>query len=299
MKKYAILLLISLLLMVSLVQVNASDKITVSSKTFTEQLLLGNMTVMILEDRGYTVEDKVGLGPTSMLRPAIKEGSIDLFWQYTGTTLTLVMKENKLTNSKEAYRQVKDWDQKNNDIIWLEYAPANNTYCLIARQNWAEQNNINTISDLANFVKNNPGKVKMATDANFYERPDGLKTLQKRYDFKFGESNLVFLETGLTYNALKNGNVDVAMGFGTDGRIEAFDLTVLKDDKNMFPVYNPAPIVRKDILEQYPGIKEPLEELAGYLDTKTLQKLNKRVDVDGESVKDVAKDFLQKKGLLD
>lgn len=299
MKKTTIILLILALFTLTLTSTTvAEEKITVSSKAFTEQLILGNMTTILLENNGFPVENKIGVGATSLLRPALKEGSIDIYWEYTGTLLTVVMEEEEINIPEKAYKKVKEWDLENNSIVWLDYAPANNTYGIMVRKDWASETGIKSISDLAKYVNNHPGRIRFATDVEFYERPDGLSTVEEKYDFKFGESNLTFLEIGLTYNALKNSNVDAAMGFGTDGRIKAFDLLILKDDKSVFPVYNPAPTVRREILEQYSGIKKPLKELAELLDTGTLRHLNQRVDVNKETPEDVARNFLRENGLI-
>jgi len=298
MKKVTILLLVMALLIMVPVHTAANDKVIVSSKSYTEPLLLGNMTVMLLKDAGTPVKDKVGLGPTSILRKAMKDGSIDLHWEYTGTVLTVIMKRDFIKNSEEAFQKVKKWDLKNNNYAWLDYAEANNSYCLVVREEWAKKQDINSISDLADYVKKNSNKAKIAVDMHFYERPDGLHGLEEKYNFKFRELNVVTMEIGLTYSALKNKQVDIAMAYGTDGRIVAFDFRKLEDNKNFFPVYNPAPVIRKKMLKKYPQVETILQSLTTKLDTETLQDLNKRVDVDGESVNKVAEDFLKKNGLL-
>ncbi|MFW5996049.1 MAG: glycine betaine ABC transporter substrate-binding protein [Halanaerobiaceae bacterium] len=297
MKKIILFTLIMLVVFGMTVQA-AETEITVSSKAFTEQLILGHMTLELLEEEGFPVKDEIGVGATDLLRPAMQDEEIDLYWEYTGTALTVVMEEDEITDSEKAFEKVKKWDEENNDIAWLDYASANNTYGIMVRENWGQEKDIETISDLADYIDDRPNSVSMATDTEFYERPDGLSMVEDKYEFKFGENNLTFLEIGLTYGALDEKEVDAAMGFKTDGRIEGFDLRMLEDDKNVFPVYNPAPTVRQEILDEHPGIKEPLAELAESLDTETLRNLNQKVDVDEEEPEEVAIDHLEEEGLI-
>lgn len=141
--------------------------------------------------------------------------------------------------------------------------------------------------------------IRMGTNVEFLEREDGLPALEKAYGFEFNREALVTMKTGLTYEALKNEKIDVAMGFATDGRIAAFDLVNLVDDKKFFPVYNPAPTIRSEVLEAYPGLAEDINKLPPLLDNDTLIELNKRIDVDGMEPREVAAEFLREKGLLE
>ncbi len=139
---------------------NAEEKdgpeIAVASKPWTEQLILGHMTIKLLENHGYPVEDRTSLGETAVLRPAIESGEIDLYWEYTGTTLMTTMGyEEEIIESEEAYQTVKEWDRENNNIIWLDYASANNTFCLLMKEEKAEERRIETISDLAEYINQN------------------------------------------------------------------------------------------------------------------------------------------------
>ena len=128
--------------------------IAVASKPWTEQLILGHMTIKLLESHGYPVEDRTSLGETAVLRPAIESGEIDMYWEYTGTTLMTTMGyEEEIIESEEAYQTVKEWDAENNNIIWLDYAEANNTFCLLMKENKAEEMGIEKISDLEEHIK--------------------------------------------------------------------------------------------------------------------------------------------------
>jgi osmoprotectant transport system substrate-binding protein len=158
---------------------------------------------------------------------------------------------------------------------------------------------IKTISDLSEYVKNHPDKVKFGCNAEFYGREDGYPALEKAYDLQIKEGNIIKMNIGLLYKAIKEDEVNVTVGFKTDGRIEAYDLVSLKDNKQFFPVYNPAPVVRKEVIEKYPGLKDVFAELKPVLDLETIRKLNYRVDIEHDSAKDAAKNWLQEEGLIE
>ncbi len=301
MKKVLIVLLI-MMLVVSLAGCGGgSDEkpvIKIASKPWTEQLILGSMTIQYLEAKGYEVEDRTGLGETAVLRPAIHSDEIDMYWEYTGTALMVNMKEEVVTDSVECYDMVKAWDEETNNIQWLDYALANNTYTLMMRNEDTQEKGIQTITDLAEYIKAG-NEVRLGSNIDFIERPDGLDGLEAKYNIKFNRDLISSMEVGLTYEALKNDQLDVAMGFGTDGRIAAMNFTTLEDDEAFFPVYNPAPIVRKEILEAYPDLEADLNQLPALLGEKVLQELNKKVDVDGLEPEEVAEAFLKEHNLID
>ncbi|MDM8533245.1 glycine betaine ABC transporter substrate-binding protein [Clostridiaceae bacterium HSG29] len=301
MKKNIIIILVVVIALFS-IGCSAKDSelpaIKVSSKAWTEQLTLGSMTLQYLEAKGYEVEDRTGLGETPMLRPAIQSGEIDLYWEYTGTTLMVNMKSDVVTDSKECYEMVKKWDAETNNITWLDPANANNTYILMVREDFAKEKNLATVSELADYIKAG-NEIRLGAGIEFVERPDGIKGLETLYDFKFDRDLLSSMAIGITYEALKNGQVDVAMGFGTDGRIISMNFNVLEDNLKFFPVYNPAPIVRSEILEQYPDLESDLNKLPALLTGEVLQELNRRVDVDGLEPEEAAEEFLRANGLID
>ncbi len=274
--------------------------ITVSSKAWTEQFILGSILLELLEAKGYPVEDQLGLGETPTLRPALKSGQIDMYWEYTGSILVPEMGVEDITEAEEAFNMVKEWDREENDIEWLDYAPANNTYTLMMKEERAKSLGIETISDLAKYINDEAGDLVLITNIEFFERKeDGVPGVESVYGFEFDRGKMEFVTTGLTYDALKNDNGDVAMGFATDGRIPAFGFINLRDDKGFFPIYNPAPTVRPEIVEAYPEIPDIIREVSERLDDETLAELNKRVDMDREEPEDVAHDFLVELGLID
>jgi osmoprotectant transport system substrate-binding protein len=272
--------------------------ITVGSKEFTEQIILGKMTVLALENAGFQVDEQTNLGGTAVNREALENGDIDMYWEYTGTAwLTHLGHENAITNSQEAYDKVKAEDAQNG-LVWLDMAPFNNTYTLMMQQTQAQDLGIVSISDLANYI-NGGGDASLCTDQEFYARPDGFKGVEDLYGFHFDESQVILMDPGLTYKALQDGQCSSAMGFATDGRIAAFGFVNLVDDKAFFPVYNPAPVVRKEVLDANPSIADALNPIAQSLTTDKMTDLNKQVDIDGKEPADVACSYLMSEGFLE
>ena len=278
----------------------AADKeLTIGSKEFTEQRILGNIMIVLLESKGFTTVDKTGLGGTLVARKALENDQIDCYMEYTGTALlTFLDYEEPITDPQECYETVKKEDLKKNDLVWLPYMSFNNTYCLLMKADQAKKMGIKTLSDLADAVNKDPDKIDFALNAEFYARPDGYRPLQKAYDFKFPRRNIKKMQSGLIYTALKDGQIDVGLGFATDGRIKGFDLVVLEDDKNYFPVYNPAPVVKKATADKYPELSDIFKALGEKLDTKAMTDLNYQVDIEHKDVKQAATDFLKGAGLL-
>jgi osmoprotectant transport system substrate-binding protein len=274
-------------------------KITIGGKNFTEQYILPQLAKALLEKHGFQVEIKTGL-PTNMARKALLAGELDLYYEYTGTAYTVFYKQDDpkiMSDPQAVYKWVKKKDA-NKGLVWLPPVKMNNTYTLMMKKPEAEKLGISSISDLAAYVKKNPKKLIVGIGTEFWNRPDGYKKLAKDYGLKVPIDNIKRMSLGLAYQALKDGQIDVGMGFATDGRIAAFNFVNLKDNKHFFPVYNPAPVVRKKVLDKYPEIKKILEPLAEKLDTSEMQAMNKAVDVDHQSEAHVAKAWLKKKGLL-
>ena len=273
-----------------------ASSIVVGGKGFTEQLLLAEITGQYLTSKGYDVELKTGMG-SSLVRKALENKQIDLYWEYTGTAF-LNYHKNKFANQpgNEIYDAVKAKDAEAG-IVWLNASAANNTYALAVRQADAEAKGIKTLEDLAAKL-NGGNKLLLGCNIEFYKRDDGLKPLQKAYGFEFPRSDIKRMDTGLVYKALKDGNVDVGLVFATDGRIPAFNFVVLKDTKNYFPAYAITPTVRKETLDANPNLAKYLNTLSGLFNDATMSRLNATVDVDKKSVSEVAKGFLKAQGLL-
>ncbi|HZG70020.1 MAG TPA: glycine betaine ABC transporter substrate-binding protein [Chondromyces sp.] len=275
---------------------DSKGKIVVGGKDFTEQHILTKMTTIYLKEKGYEVEEASSMGST-VARSALENGQLDVYWEYTGTALLVYLKEPVETNPDKAYQKVKEMDQKNG-LTWLNKSDFNNTYALLMRQADAEKLGVKSISDLAKLVKKDPNKLKFATNSEFYARADGLKALEKKYAFSFPAKSVTKMDTGLLYNSLKEGQVDVTVGFATDGRIKGFNLVVLEDDQQFFPAYNGAPVAREEILKEHPEVKDLLNEMADRLNAETMNDLNYRVDVKHEDVNKVATEWLTEEGLL-
>ncbi len=278
------------------VQTAWAASIVVGGKGFTEQLLLAEITGQYLTSKGYDVELKTGMG-TSLVRKALENNQVNLYWEYTGTAF-LSFHKNKFANqpAEEIYAAVKAKDAKAG-IVWLNASAANNTYALAVRQADAESKGLKTLEDLATKL-NSGDKLILGCNIEFYKRDDGLKPLQKKYGFKFPRSDVKRMDTGLVYKALKDGNTDVGLVFATDGRIPAFNFVVLKDTKNYFPAYAITPTIRKETLDANPDLAEHLNTLSGLFNDTTMSALNAEVDVDKKSVNEVAKSFLKAKGLI-
>jgi osmoprotectant transport system substrate-binding protein len=272
-----------------------SAELIVGGKDFTEQFIVAEMTKQLLESKGHQVEKKDGMG-TNIVRAALEGGEVDLYWEYTGTSLVTFNKVTDQLTPEETYAKVKELDGAKG-LVWLAPSRANNTYALAIRKDNPKTEGITTLSDLA--AAYNEGKdLLMGATAEFPKREDGLIGLEKRYDFKAGRANVRPMEIGLVYPALVNGDVDVATVGATDGRIAAMNLGVLEDDKNFFPNYALVPVVRKETLDANPELKDTLESLSTKLDDATMQRLNGQVDVEKKSVEEVAKNYLTEAGLI-
>ncbi len=271
-------------------------EIIVGSKTFTEALLLGELTYQYLEAEGYPVENKVGLGELAVVRPALESGEINMYWEYTGTVLIAVMEEEPSYNEEECYNTVKEWDAENG-IVWLPYAEYQSTYCIPARREIAEKYNLETISDLVEQIKKGE-KIRLAGFQEWVERSDGLQHVEEVYDFEYPRDQVSMLAMFMGLEAMKEGEVDVCISNTIEPRIKAYDLVVLEDDKNCFPVYNPAPLVKQEIIDAYPELEEVMQKLTDELTEDAINDMCAAVDVDKKSVEQVAKDFLTEKGLI-
>jgi osmoprotectant transport system substrate-binding protein len=274
----------------------AAQTIVVGGKSFTEQQIMTAMTVELLKAKGFNPDRKAGMG-SAAVRAALENGQVDVYWEYTGTGLGVFNKiPDKFSSAEEAYKRIKEVDAPKG-IVWLNMSPVNNTYAFAMNRDQAQKLNIVTMSDLAKAVKGG-AKLTFASNAEFYARPDGLPGWQTAYGFEFDRDNVKRMDTGLVYSALKDRQVDVGVVFATDGRIPAFNFVVLKDDKHYAAPYNLTPVVRKEILDKYPKIAEPLNALAAKLNDETMAKLNASVDVDKKTVEDVADGFLKSSGLI-
>lgn len=291
-------------LVVALTAGAASAQVVVSSKIDTEGGVLGNVISQVLQANGVPVTERIQLGATSVVREAITAGQIDIYPEYTGNAAFFFNKaDDPLWNdAAQAYAEAARLDLEANQIVWLTPSPANNTWAVALRQDVAQANGLTTFSEFGQYVANG-GDIKLAASAEFVSSPAALPKFQEVYGFTLAPEQLVTLSGGdtaatIAAAAQQTDGVNAAMVYGTDGGIAPSGLVVLEDDKGVQPVYQPAPIIRQAVLEQYPQIEELLAPVFAALDLTTLQELNGRVQVGGESAKSVAVDWLTSNGFL-
>ncbi|MDR5780968.1 glycine betaine ABC transporter substrate-binding protein [Caballeronia sp. LZ065] len=272
-----------------------SKTVVIGGKNFTEQQLMAELTAQLLEAKGFSVDKKVGMG-SMVLRQAQENGQIDVYWEYVGTALNNYDKFTDKLSAPDMYRKVSELDAPKG-LVWLDPSKVDNVYAFAMNQDEAKKLGITSISDLAKVVRGGQSMV-FACNSEFYGRADGLRPLEKTYDFSFGPSEIKRMDSGLTYQALKDRQVNVALVFTTDGRIPAFNFVVLKDDKGFIQPNTLAPVVRKATLDANPTLAPALNALAARLDTPTMIRLNASVDLEKKSLQDVARAFLQQSGLL-
>ena len=271
---------------------------TVGGKEFTEQLVLCEITAQALESAGASVDRSCGMSGSSSVRSALESGDIDMYWEYTGTGWLTHLAESELINDpQELYTKLDETDSTKNGIDWLEPSPANNTYAVALATETADELGLATLSDYAELAKTDPEQASFCGAAEFFGRDDGWDGLQDAYGFKVAGDLVSELAAGAIYSSIDKGNPCVTGEiFATDGRVAALDLTVLEDDKQFFPVYNPSVSVNSDVLKQNPDVEQVLGPVAEALDDETLQALNGKVDVDGQTPEQVAEDWLVEQG---
>lgn len=267
--------------------------VSVGSKDFTEQEILGNMLADLIEDRtDITVNRKLSLGGSQVCFSAIKTGDIDFYIDYSGTSYSDILKHPPISDMEQVYETVVKEYKEQFDLEVLKQMSFNNTFTLAVTQEMAEEYNLDKISDLAGIA----GTLISGTTFEFSNREDGLSGLLKTYGFQMGKS--LTLDAAPRYTALKNGEINVIDAFSTDGLLKKFNLKTLEDDKEFFPPYYAIPVIRADALEKYPEITGIMEELAPVLTNDVMIELNYKVDELQQSPADVARDFLKENGLI-
>ena len=268
--------------------------INIATKPMTEGYILGQMlTELIKQDTDLKVNITNGVGGgTSNIHPAIVKGEFDLYPEYTGTSWEAVLKKEDSYDESKFDELQKEYKEKYN-LEYVNLYGFNNTYGLAVNKDIAEKYNLKTYSDLA-AVSNN---LIFGAEYDFFEREDGYKELQKVYNVDFKKK--IDMDIGLKYQAMKDKKIDVMVIFTTDGQLAISDVVVLEDDKKMYPSYRAGTVVRSEILSKYPELKPVLEKLNNILDDKTMADLNYQVESEGKKPEDVAREYLQEKGLLE
>lgn len=275
--------------------------LTVGSKEFTEQLILGQITIQALEAAGAQTQDQTGLEGSVAARRALTSGEIDMYWEYTGTGwVNYLDNETGLPDADRQYQAVKRADAQN-DVEWLEPAPANNTYAFAVREDaGSEIDQVETLSDLADLVETNPELATLCVGEEFATRSDGLPGVEQEYGFKFPGDQVSLVGDAVVYDQITGGDrCNFGSVFATDGRIESNDLRVLEDDRNFFPFFNPALTVRAQVLDSYPQIAELFAPISAALTDEVMTSLNAQVDVEGETAADAASQFLEDEGIVE
>lgn len=272
---------------------SSGTPIKVGSKDFTEQFIIGEMYALVLEKAGFTVERKLNLGGTPVAQAGLVSGEIDLYPEYTGTGLLTVLKLPASSDRQQVFSDISKGYKEQFDLVWLEPSPMNNTQALAMTKERSDALGIKTISEMIAKAS----ELTIIGPPEFEQREDGLPGIKKGYgDFQLKEYKAV--DPGLRYKGLVDGEADVAVAFGTDGEVSAFNLVLLADDKNIFPPYQVAPVVRQKALDANPGIADTLNALAPKLTDATMQKLNFEVSGKQKEPADVAKEFLTQEGLI-
>ena len=274
---------------------------TVGSKEFTEQLILGQITLQVLENAGATVNDQIGLAGTVAARKALESGEIDMYWEYTGTGwITHLGHTKPIPDRQKQFEAVAKEDLKENDIKWLSPpSPANNTYTMAVRSEAYDKLGVKKLSDFKQLVEENPEDATVCVGTEFSTRDDGLPGMEEAYDFEFPKENIVKIDEGLIYQQVDKGEqCNFGEVFQTDGRIAGLDLELVEDDESFFPIYNPALNVSKEVIEKNPQITKLFAPISEKLTTDELQKLNAKVDVDGQLEDQVAEEWLSENGFI-
>jgi len=270
------------------------DAVAVGSKNFTEALLLGELYAQLIEGNGHPVRRRLDLGGTDIAMAALRRGEIDLYPEYTGTALLVVLKAQPRGDAVAQFEFIKNSYERLYACTWLDPAPMNNTQALATTRALAARYGLRTLSDVAAKAP----QLRLGAVPEFVKRSDGLPGLQRAYGgFDFKQIRLV--DFGLKYQALLDGDVDIVVAFGTDGAIVADDLVVMHDDKHLFPAYQVAPVVRLDALKARPELAEILNRAAPLLTDATMRTLNNQIDgPQKREPADVARDFIKTHGLV-
>ena len=268
--------------------------ITVGSKNFTEQVILGEIVAQHLEHRlGRRVDRRLNLGGTLLAHQALVNGDIDLYPEYTGTALTTILKLPPTSDPAAAMALVRAEYQTRFGVEWMDPLGFNNTFAMVIRGEDARKSKLETLSDAARY---SPGW-KLGVGYEFQQRSDGLAGLLKIYNLPIHGSPKT-MDLGLLYKALEQRQVSMVAANATDGQLSVLDVLVLQDDKRYFPPYDCAFVVRTDMLKDNPPLRQALTDLAGLLTDRTMRTLNYQVDGEHRPVKGVAEQFLREAGLL-
>jgi osmoprotectant transport system substrate-binding protein len=299
MKKFIVFCLVTFSLVLAIAGCNpktaddSGGEIVVASKNFTEQNILGELLAQQIESTtGLKVDRRLDLSGTFVCHKAMLAGQVDAYVEYTGTAFTTILNRAPISDPKAVYQQVKSGYEKQ---FQLEVTPAlgfENTFAMIIRGEDARQHNLSTLSQAAQYAP----QWQTGFGYEFINREDGFPGLAKTYNFQFNKPPRV-MDLGLLYRALVDRQVDLVAGNSTDAQISRLDLTILQDDKGYFPPYEATPIVRQATLKKYPQLRQAIAQLGGQISAEEMRGLNYQVEGEFRSIKEVAREFLNSKGL--
>ncbi|UYP01126.1 glycine/betaine ABC transporter substrate-binding protein [Oceanotoga sp. DSM 15011] len=285
------------LFMILILNLFAAKELIVGAKMFTEGYIVSNLVSELLKENGFKIKENFGLS-SFPLRKAIETGQVDIYPEYTGTAWAAYFKKDeRIYDPVKLFELVAKEDLERNSIVWLDMINFNNTYGMAVRREFSEKNNIYSLSDLSEYLKENKDII-FGVNPEYYQRADGIFSVLSYYEMDVPRMNIKTMEAGLTYTALNSKKIDVSMVYSTDALILKYDLIVLNDDKNFFPAYYPSVMVRKEILDKYPEIKDILKPLKRYLNEDIMIRLNYLVDVEGYEPKVVAQNYLKGLGFI-
>ncbi len=277
----------------------AEKRVTIGAKNYTEQYLTGEIMALLLEEAGFDVTRKFGMSSFA-LRQAMESQQVDLASEFTGTAWSAYFNQTEvISDPVELFEAVRRMDEQEHDMIWRNRMSYNNTYALAVTKEFSQQHSMKTLDDLADYLNANPDSLDLGLEYEFYDRPDGFFAMADEYGFGLSEKNIKTMDLGLTYDALKNGDVEATMVFSTDGNLVKYDFVVLEDTRSFFPIYNLCTVFTKEAYEQYPEMEEILSPMVDLLDQETITHLNYLVDGEGMESETVAEEFLKEQGLID
>ncbi|MFF3504881.1 glycine betaine ABC transporter substrate-binding protein [Streptomyces sp. NPDC003247] len=273
-------------------------RLTVTSKSFTENLILGAMMGIALQAAGADVLDRTGIQGSIGSREAIRNGDADAMYEYTGTAwITYQGNSEPITDPRGQWEAVRDADVRNG-VTWLPPSRLNNTYALAMNQANFKKYRTRTLSEVAALSESDPAAVTLCVEGEFANRADGLPGMQKAYGMDVPASRITQMDTGIIYTETAKGSCTYGEVFTTDGRIKSMNLVVMEDDKKFFPNYNAAPVVNTRTFEKWPAIADVIDPVTAKLDNTVAQDLNAKVDVDGEDPHQVALDWMKEQGFV-
>ncbi|QTM99524.1 ABC transporter permease subunit [Sediminibacillus dalangtanensis] len=295
-RSLAAVMVAAVLIIVSPFIINMEQRtdLVIGGKLNAEPSILINMyKILIEEETDLKVELEEGLGKTAFVFSALQEGSIDIYPEFTGTAIVTHLEEQAVSNdAREVYEQAKEGMKEQYDMAFLEPMAYNNTYTLATTRKFAEENELETISDL----KSIDDEVTAGFTLEFNDREDGYQGIQKLYGIAFGEVRT--MEPGIRQGAIANGQVDIIDAYSTDSYMVELDLKALEDDKNLFPPYQGAPLMRQETLDRYPELEAILNQLAGKITDEQMREMNYQVDYEEKSYEEVARKFLRDQELI-